>query len=259
MSGFFYFLPCGEDQFPTQTDGPITSGLLERFGLGHLRDCEMWGRDLVPSRVHANGPNGGGGVCLYARPAQSIGDEAITQYMPQKQTWRKGIGGEFWIGATNDDPPSPQDLARRSGVTGLSLTDQSGRYWVIPVARMPEREFGFLPTSFTFDSGGKAIAKVRGDCERLWQIAGQFFSLWTNDEIDSLPDEEAIDLLIEIMATNYRAGKSEINLLTEMTGDVIDSEFMIVSTKAVCGFFAFEGGKKKEKTTEKTAANRSSS
>ena len=248
MSGFFYYLPGVEaDQF--KTDGEIDKVWLTGVGLGHLYDVDIWGRDLVGSTVRANGPDGGSGICLYCRPVNPPRDERVTQFKPEKQTWRKGIGGDFWVGLVSEDPPTPECLARSEQFSGATIRDTSKRVWQIPVARLPDEPFGFLPTSFTFDDEGELIPQVRGDCERLWEIGGRFFELFQTGRIAEIDDSEAIGLVMEVLAMNYRIGKSEIRLLTEATGIVLDSDFMFAATSVVSGFFKL-GSKKKEEDEE---------
>lgn len=249
MSGFFYYLPNADEQTFKQ-DGEIDHSKLQQFGLGHLYDCELWGRDLLGGMVRANGPDGGSGVCLYCRPTNPPRDEPLTRYDPGKQIWRKGIGGDFWVGVITEDIPQPSGMGRFLQFEGMGVNDSSGRNWAIPVARLPERPFGYLPTSFSFDDDGKPISKVRNDCERLWAIGGTFFDAWMSGTIGAMADEEAIGLVLEVLAMNYRIGKSEIRLLTEIAGPIIDSDFMFAATNVVSGFFAEANKKKAEDETE---------
>ncbi len=250
MSGFFYYLPNVGEPFPYQQDGEIDQAKLQEVGLGHLHDCELWGRDLLGGTVHGHGPDGGSGVCLYCRPTKPPRDEPLTRYHADKQTWQKGIGGSYWIGVIRGDEPRPDDLARFNQFEGANVTDTSRRLWQVPIARLPSRPFGYLPASFSFDDEGNPVSQVRDDCQRLWQIGGTFFDAWQTGQIASMDDAEAINLVMEVLAMNYRLGKSEVRLLTETTGPIIDSDFMFAATNVVSGFFDHVAKKKEEEETE---------
>src|SRR4051812_10333363 len=99
MAQFIYFLP-GFVKMAASADDLIDAGL--GYAVAELG---------IDSNFHTkDGPDGGNGLCLFTQAR--YGSNPPAHYAPDKQTWRKGPDGKFWVGVLNDAPPGPDDLKR---------------------------------------------------------------------------------------------------------------------------------------------------
>lgn len=104
--------------------------MLEELGLADF----IVGAEFMPE---AKGPVEGPGVIIaWRRPGH-----ALIGYQPDRQTWlpavpREGLaGGRFWLGFWNDQPVTPQDLARAYPQPGHRVQLGDGREWLVPLAK----------------------------------------------------------------------------------------------------------------------------
>lgn len=89
-----------------------------------------------------SGPDGRGGMLAFLRQRP---DQQHPGYKPSQQTWWPVKDGEtvrYWIGIVNDDPPTPDDLARNNQVRGELLELEDGKLWRMPVAMQAPRVYG---------------------------------------------------------------------------------------------------------------------
>lgn len=159
-------------------------------------------------------------------------------YYPDRQTWRKCLrpegASEVWIGINNELPPTPKDLLRDDAIDGHPVTLGDGNTWSIPIARKyitddAGRILGGGPALrrrlARDESGAWTRGEVVAKYARLWEIACRRHDqlLATSDEDDGEPIliTAAADDAVTILATNYRVGPDEIEMLGLLDDDLL--------------------------------------
>jgi len=216
MAGLLYYLP--KRGRGIKIEDVAAAGLAYAFG-----------KRMTPAEV-AHGPDGGGGVVF----ADDAGVSAAQiGYYPDEQTWRKVPGTEAYVGMYKDEPTTPDDLAREQVLPG-DFVELGGRLWQVPIVRgLAEEEdrlvyFNRLPKQATLDDDGNWVRSgAVGKYEHLWPIACRWWDAIHDVAIEaeeaSEGDEkkervfvefaELYDSATEILTTNYRLGRAEVDLL----------------------------------------------
>lgn len=202
---FQYFIPA-TNRKPTVAD-------LRAIGLGHLFDDDG---DVKFREVTGSGPGGNPGVVF---------GHGLLGYFEEKQTWDDW--GDFWIGY--DTIPSPDQLARESQIAG-EWVRINGQKWLIPKSRHFELEQDeivggcSLPRRYSYDRDAKTWvpSAVKREYQTLWDLSLVYIDFLSNaaEELSKEDDgsvtisNDQVDELFECaVATNYRVGKPELDLL----------------------------------------------
>lgn len=251
MPGFKYFLPHA-------TAAQIAPGdRLDEFVLPDilsrpLADLERSGRDFALSTVDRGGPGGHPGLVLTVRTVRGDDDNVSQQYRPLQQSWLEAADGSCFIGWEKDAPPQPEDLARRRQVPGYQIADEAGGQWQVPIARAPDRPYGALPQSYTFNGQGP-VGHLKREFRELWTLAGDLWRYYAwhfgREAIESgeaispgeLPPQWLqpawlLEKAVWILGVNYRVGALEINALFEAERPLLDDQFKHAACQAVCDF-----------------------
>ena len=202
---FLYYLPGLPNGFA------ITPSTLPEFGLGCIFDTETYTRG---DAVH--GPDGGSGVIVsYAVNGVGVG------HYSKKQVWQKIHGAAAWVGYEPANMPTPEDLARESGVSGFFKTLGDGNKWLCPLARLASG-VPDVPCAHKLDAGKWTRGDPLERYKRLWQVASQFWDI-VKPEIDRHMEEntESVKLdfdqehafAITALAANYRIQRTEASIL----------------------------------------------
>ena len=212
MSTFLYFAP-GHDK-------PVMQSDLAALGCDYAMDNNPAATSLS-GRSPAEGATG----WLFTDIDTTLA------YKPEHQIWRKSPGSELWIGYWKDKRPGPETLARPQQLTGELVKMADDKEWLIPRLRMFAGDDGFqvvLPTMPDIDDDGKWI--VGETCEQfngLNEISNRLFEAMVvsstvpeKKEGDNQPEtaeplttEEALDIVCELLATNYYVSKIEVAML----------------------------------------------
>lgn len=173
--------------------------------------------------VHTlSGPGAQGGALVTI-------DGSTPKYDAEKQIWRKGLNGKYWVGYWNDKKPTPDDLLREKSLSGQSVTLLDENDWTIPVC-VPNI-FGSegngitLPQEYDLDDNGTLIARTHRMyaplAERCYKQFQDYMG-WV-EEGEAKPDAhqqflERVDLACDLLAVNYRVSKVEIIGLLGLLG-----------------------------------------
>jgi hypothetical protein len=242
---FKYFFSCPKSELVR--DGKL---VLENLGEAAvaLRDCRNDQQHCTVSDVTANCPLGPGAVI---DPHPAGGKPKGFGYKPQ-YTWlafdsgREGVQG--LIGYDSSQIFSPEKILRRKPIAGATLKDglEPGREWLIPVARSPAMAYGNLATYWSPAAGGKLQRMLAKQDQWLWDLSGvvQEFFIWSRDK-DAGPRPEfddpwMIERAIEILGVNYRLGRPELAVLSELEANPLSDLFAINCLHALCGFSEWE-------------------
>jgi hypothetical protein len=150
----------------------------------------------------SNGPDKRPGI-VFSWPHGRVGPIG---YMPNRQTWIPALengelaAGRYWVGFTNDSPPTPDELAWPRRFGGYSLPLGDGNAWAIPSA-------GMLPRSLKTSAGGRVERVVRKEFRQYFDDSVKWFAdLIQRDfsELDQKFDSEIIDYLGRALSLNYR-------------------------------------------------------
>lgn len=188
----------------------VSPELLRQLGLAHAfaAGCAQ--------RRAGNGPGEQTGVVCAAESDQ-VG------YFPQAQVWRRlpaiAAAPATWLGWAIAAPPTPQSLLRKDALDGHLVTLADGQEWLVPIAQR-----------WTGSGFARAVgARMKLDDQGQWvegDILPRYLGLWkaanawsdlryqaSDDADSSLTIAEAADLCAEVLAVNYRLGRSEIGCL----------------------------------------------
>ena len=217
MGGFVYYFPkCRL----------ANAAVVKARGL-----LDVLGTTKIESReVHA-GPDKGSG-CVVARH----GNNGSVQYSPESQTWVGVHDADYWIGFDTDTPPSPNDLARDSIISGHFVTLEDGNSWLVPAARIfPDGSA--LPQRLMLGPNGELVstvlprfAAISRDAERVWESlraglvspsdgksSSEKDDLKSTEDVEPLLVTEAWTIAIAALGINYRVGQAEISALGVIT------------------------------------------
>ena len=214
MSTFLYFAP-GHTR-------PVTLRDLKPLGCDYAMDTSP-AATSISGRSPADGATG----WIFADTRTQLA------YKPDHQTWRKSPGSELWIGYWDDKRPNPTHLARPNQLDGQLVEMADGNEWLVPRLRMFAGEDGFatvLPTTPDINEDGNWIVGETCDIySGLDKIGERLFEAMVVSAADSdekkegeqaepilskpLTTEEALDIVCELLATNYYLSKVEVAML----------------------------------------------
>lgn len=210
MRTFFYFVPDRNTLTPVQA---AELGLAYAFERGI--DCAQCPR----------GPGGQAGIVIAQQDSYEDGQLG---YHADAQAWRQIPGSIVWVGYYKNQPPGPDDLARKQQLTGRWIECDDGRLWLAPIARTysdrmegDELKIYFsakLPQRLDLAADGRWLA---GD------VTPRYAALWELNEAwvrisDKLPSEEdqrrftyhgQNDAAVLCLQANYRLGRAEAALI----------------------------------------------
>ena len=161
MAGFLLYQPDGQGdclQHPALKN-------LQRAG-----DCEL---KVLPSR---KGPDGETGSLLYFHDETRAASWPKVEYSAKSQTWKRGPGGAWWLGWSNKQRPTPDDLKRNSErADGYWCQLNDGNRWVPPCGPM-------LPIDFDVGDNGTLIEVVKTPGRETYEATQQAFR-WASELI----------------------------------------------------------------------------
>ena len=272
MAGLIHFVPDVQG---------ISWEAFPEYGLsGVLCDVKKPGDDYIVMKTES-GPYGRSGAWLW--PKDAAFPDRIPKnlgYQPNYQEWRPSkaqVNGkpQRYIGWWKNDPPSTEDMRRKTEVQGYLVDCGYEKRWSIPIARLSAtsvdqmaKSHGSLPTEYGFDAAGKVVPEVLPEYSALWDksaLVWDFFEQHDNDRDDKpfpIPDDEItqwlVDAAIECLAVNYRLSFEEIVILRELKLIRMTPEIAGRILRALIDFQEFEVFKKKE-TAETSASPEESS
>lgn len=194
MPAFLYFLPTDQRA--------ASAALLKSVGL----EYSLATNESVGSRFTTSGLDGKAGLVV-AHDADGM-DAA---YQPEKQIWRKGKGGKFYVGRTKDVPIGPENLKRERLYEGTAVHLLDGNDWIVP------RCFGMLedrPTTLPHvldldDESDRLVAKIHPRFADLCKGAFDYWMEWTGQTENRSEYESLVKLAVDALAVNYRLSRIE--------------------------------------------------
>jgi len=202
---FLYYLPNQRN--------PLTVERLREAGLGHAFESSE--RHQVPCK----GPDGGEG--LFAAPSNAAG----VGYYPDKQTWQKAIGQDYWVGIPNDWEPKPGDLVRRSVLDGLEVQLADDNFWIVPRARQYNGNESAIEMFVTLphvlgcdDDGNWTVGEVLPRWRHLQEVGDAFYDYHhrideTEDAANRFDFNGIMNSACEVLRANYRIDRRECDML----------------------------------------------
>jgi hypothetical protein len=210
MAGFYYFIPETPTAKVAGGNRKLNRDTLKECGLADvLRDCEAAPDDVVVTEVRT-GPNGGPGVCLYAKSDRGT-DPPTWTYNAERQQWMEA--GGCWIGWDKEHPPGQIDLQRKLILSDYSVTDAHGREWHVPCARTTDSQRSSLPVEYAF-AGDDLVKHIAPAYLDLWELSGQVLDHLKGSEERDEP--WLVKAALQVLQVNYRLGLVEITALQEM-------------------------------------------
>jgi hypothetical protein len=169
-----------------------------------------------------------------------------------------GNGETGFIGWPEGEPIGPENFERRTITDGLTVPDDLGNNWAVPVARSRTSEFGKLPTRWKMTKGGleTVIAK---DSESIWQFGGDVLAYlravnaWQLDGItpaQEWADPWAFHATLRILGVNYHVGESEMILLEALDVGIASVDFVAAVLQSFTDFRAYYEYHVQKKTRE---------
>lgn len=214
MSQFLYFLPSIVAADLVNEKARFNQATLRRFGLADVFS-DVTGNthnDTIVMEHRDKGPGGHSGVLLgYQRPDGRI--PTHLGFYPQHQTWELRTPGlEAWIGWNQEQPPTPEDLARKRQWRGYSITDDSGNEWQVPIIRRPD-DSTELPREMYLNGDGTIHEPVKDAYREYWEETGMVCQWFLNpdatDQEIGFSKRKAFDLAVRALGINYRFGHAE--------------------------------------------------
>lgn len=178
-------------------DGKIDEQKLRDVGLPLLAA----GCSGIPT---TSGPDGKPGV-VFSWPTND--PRSTIAYLPDNQTWIPATvsddrpANRYWVGFTNNAPPTPGDLAWGQQFSGSEVKLGDGNMWLIP-------EAGMLTKSCRLNDDGSWGYYVAQKFQAYWDESCQWFQLLTGAMLDgedrlSVP-ASCCDYLCRALSINYR-------------------------------------------------------
>jgi len=108
------------------------------------------------------GPSGERGHYWYVDLPDDPVSLPRTVYDPSTQTWRRVGQMQLWIGWNNDQPPTPETLARSEQFEGPKAMLADGHWWQIPNGMR-------LPYTFDRDENGEVIKRRQAKIQDIYE------------------------------------------------------------------------------------------
>jgi hypothetical protein len=169
-------------------------------------------------------------------------EEDLTGYYPENQTWvgpdelrLPEDGPDWWLGWPEGSPPEPEELRRPEAIGGYPVEMGDGNTWHVPPARRWDGSPGALPATLTVGPGGEEQRQVKPEyrdiLEEVEEIADDWYELFRlqregKDDVELTLQSVPLDVMIRMLALNYRIGRPEVNAL----GLITTSNRMQIST-----------------------------
>jgi len=209
---FWYFLPSITFEELVKDD-QLSREALERYDLADvLADVRSVPHHASVSNVSA-GCGGASGVVIAPVSRHFPAEPASFR---RSLTWSQREVGGAWLGYDATSPPTPHHLERFATIPGVTLHDDHGHDWTIPLARSPGPggQFGALPQTFKVYRGRPSVGTVKADYRSLWDLSGEVWDYFNRSDFKSSPDW-AMRTAATILAANYRIGFDELNALED--------------------------------------------
>lgn len=217
MAGFLYYIE-GATQDVKIAD-------LRCFGLGYAFDSD--------GDFTASGATRGPGQCgpgIVVANMSRLGERPLGFY-PDQQTWSAGAESSVQIGYYTEDPPTPEDLARRRLLDGHFVTLGDGNDWLIPIARGAGDDDGniywyeALPKGMTLNGDRQWVpGDVVSEYAAIWNIAQRWADAVFKVNKPETQDGDVVRVKLDFtenmgtaariaLSANYRVDDGEIALL----------------------------------------------
>jgi len=183
MNSYLLYLPKATKR---ETTTLLEAGLTNLTGGG-----EKW---FDQPRTPDDGP---GLFCCWGDPRNPANGVAVV-YDPSRQTWRKMLGGKYWLGIQNDRKPEPRGLAKPNCINGYAITLADGNEWVLPNVMA-------LPAVFDVDDEGNEVKRTKAEYREIEDRAGWALGMLVESTRGTVLDETACRKYVaEMLAVNYR-------------------------------------------------------
>jgi hypothetical protein len=216
MRGLFYFVPGGS-LAKCRAGESLVHGALPgelRAILADVRGTQ----DLSFFEPNSPGPGGQAGLLLFPFGVNGEAAREIGLY-PERQTWKQSPCGTFWIGFANAELPTPEGLRRRTKLFEGHDVELNGQTWHVPVVRRPPNVTS-LPREMEFDAAGNLTYALAGVHQQLWDRLGNYVeTIYGPREYSPDDDREWVPLAIDVLAINYRVGRTTQNVLHLVNSD----------------------------------------
>lgn len=242
MAGFWFFLP-------DTTEAALMKGGRYRWPAplaGILSDVIL--PDHAVLQVLRAPALGSSGIAIYPVPLHG----RLPQnpgYDVDRQTWRMVPGCHLQIGWLTDEPPKPDDLARRKQLDGRTATDECGNSWQIPVARARWNPRGALPTAYGFDDNDEPIVGVSAayrefwdNACKLWDLIGAVTAIEGETLYQRFTDEHDAfcwQMIQDSLAINYRLDRHVLATLELIYPGWLGAEVSRLILNSICDCEAY--------------------
>ena len=162
------------------------------------------------SQVQSNGPGGGSGMLICS-------GDGVPRYDAKSQRWVQR--GKFWAGIRDDDPPTPESLARKEQIDGHWCELGDGNDWLVPTVRkcpsgtaLPQAIVGFG------EQPGEYLYEIVSKYATIWdKTADLFASFMAALKGEPVELDDPVELAAEALSINYRVSMAEVCLLRLFT------------------------------------------
>lgn len=201
----------------------ISNDDLKRLGI------EMEGV-IGPGRARGctRGPDGHAGITFVLHyEGRKEPPDVTAGYYPDRQTWEKAPGREYWIGYYNTEKPGPEDLIRSDTVNGYNVALLDGNKWTIPMGRWVRGDGRDtrLPRLSRYTADGWVEGDVLQRYQWIFNLGTRVLEIINGEHEDDITWQEQAELCAKLLAVNYHVGPCEIDLLrlisAEEQGEVL--------------------------------------
>lgn len=247
MAGFLYFIP--------RTDGRQTleNADLEAAGLGYATTAAGVDCQFLPAGRFAPAPDLAGVLVSPQAPGAPP-----PRLEPDKQLWRKGPKGRYWVGMAADARPAPADLQRSRVYDGNGVKLLDGHEWIVPraLAVVPGRDMTLPRMLGLADDGETPIYTVHPRFADLCDRTLRWWLDFTGETEKSggkpMTNGELIALAIDSLAVNYRVGKVEVLGLLQLWSE---DEYGLVARALIDADALMEYAEKKRRAGHESATS----
>jgi hypothetical protein len=207
MRSFLYYLPGAAGG---------GSGNLAALGL-----ADRLAGPGLSTRGVLGGPDGGNGSIV---GIVAVGRETEVGYFPDRQTWVKPAGKDYWLGWEEASPPTPGDLARPSQLPGHPVTLADGQEWVVPIARLLPRALGLAADGSEVQETLPRYRHLCATTDRFWEWHREMWAARAAEARGEAPEpyrspteDELWQAASEALGVNYRVSRVELAALRVLT------------------------------------------